>query len=114
MKIIIIISSLLLSACASTSDIDLSRIESICGQKCSKNYSECLGGFSFFPIQRQNECTSAFRICANSCPLRNIPVTTESKQTTTEKIKELNNMLETGLINKKEYKIKKQQILKSM
>jgi len=99
MKIIAIVATIIfLSSCASTSDIDLSKFESGCGQKCSKNYSECLGGFSFFPIQRQHECTDAFRLCTQSCPPRNPPTTTNNNRTATEKLKELNNMFKNGLI----------------
>lgn len=56
--------------CASTSDIDLSKVESKCGQQCSANYSECLGKFTFFPIQAQHQCTDALRLCAQACPAR--------------------------------------------
>jgi len=60
----------LLSACASTSSIDLTKVESKCGQTCSANYSECLGHFTFFPIMAQNQCTDAMKLCAQSCPVR--------------------------------------------
>ena len=30
---------LLLKGCASTADIDLSKVETVCGQTCSKSYS---------------------------------------------------------------------------
>lgn len=58
------------AGCASTKDIDLSKVESSCGQACSANYSNCLSGFTMFPIQRQHECTSALRVCAKACPSR--------------------------------------------
>ena len=61
---------LFLAGCASTSDIDLSKVESKCGQTCSANYSECVGRFSMFPIHQQNTCTDALRLCAQSCPAR--------------------------------------------
>lgn len=60
----------LLTGCASTSDIDLSKVESKCGQQCSANYSQCVGGFSFFPIHTQHVCTDSMRMCAQSCPAR--------------------------------------------
>jgi len=62
-----------LAGCASTSDIDLSKVETSCGQTCSKSYSECLGKFTFFPIQLQHQCTDALRLCAQSCPPREAP-----------------------------------------
>ena len=61
---------LLLAACASTKDIDLSKVESHCGQTCSANYSECLSRFTFFPLQGQHQCTAAMKLCAQACPAR--------------------------------------------
>lgn len=60
----------LLAGCASTSNIDLSKVESACGQTCSANYSECLSKFTFFPLQAQHQCTDALKLCAQSCPPR--------------------------------------------
>jgi len=59
-----------LSGCASTSDIDLSKVEPTCGKECSANYSTCLSKFSLFPIHQQNVCTDALKLCAQSCPAR--------------------------------------------
>jgi hypothetical protein len=64
---------LVLGGCESTSDIDLSKVDSQCGQTCSANYSACLSRFTFFPIQAQHECTDALRLCAQSCPARVAP-----------------------------------------
>lgn len=61
----------MLSACASTADIDTSKAEPACGQRCSSTYSECLGKFTFFPIMMQHQCTDAMRLCVNACPARN-------------------------------------------
>ncbi len=109
-----LVSILILSACAGTSDNDLSKVDSSCGQGCSKNYSECLGKFTFFPIQSQHQCTDAFRQCAQSCPLRSASFVTSDKPSVTEKLKELDDLLKNGLINERDYETKKQEILKSM
>jgi len=66
-----------LFGCASTADIDMTKVESNCGQGCTRTYSECLGKFTFFPIQAQHQCTDAMRLCANSCPVRS-PQSTSS------------------------------------
>ena len=70
MRLSLVAAALFLSACASTAGIDLSKVESKCGQTCSANYSECLGKFTFFPIMAQNQCTDAMKLCAQSCPAR--------------------------------------------
>lgn len=59
-----------LAGCASTANIDLSKVESSCGQTCSKNYSDCMGQFSVFPIRQYNSCAEGLRLCAQSCPAR--------------------------------------------
>ena len=61
---------MLLTGCASTKDIDLSKVDSACVQACSANYSEGVSKFTFFPIQTQHQCTDALRLCAQSCPAR--------------------------------------------
>jgi len=61
---------LLLAGCANVNDINMSAVESSCGQSCTKSYSECMGAFSFFPIQQQHQCTDVVRLCVQSCPAR--------------------------------------------
>lgn len=71
-RLLVLVSSILiiLLGCASTSDIDLSKVERSYGQTCTKTYSEYLGKFTLFPIQTQQQCTDALRLCAQSCPAR--------------------------------------------
>ena len=59
-----------ISGCASTSGIDLSRVEPQCGQNCSANYSTCVSKFTIFPLEVQHQCTTALKLCAQSCPAR--------------------------------------------
>ncbi len=58
------------SGCASTQGIDLSKVEPRCGQTCSANYSTCVSKFTIFPVETQHQCTTALRLCAQSCPPR--------------------------------------------
>jgi hypothetical protein len=60
----------LLAGCASTKDIDLSKVDPQCGQTCSANYSNCVSKFTFFPLEVQHQCTDALRLCAQACPAR--------------------------------------------
>lgn len=73
MRVSIVVAMAFMAGCASTKDIDLSKVDSACGQTCSTSYSSCLSGFTMFPIQRQHECTSALRLCAQACPARELP-----------------------------------------
>lgn len=70
MKLPGVLLAVALAGCASTADIDLSKVETTCGQTCSRNYSECVSRFSFTPIIAQNTCTDALKLCAQSCPPR--------------------------------------------
>jgi len=62
--------ALALSGCASTADIDMTKVEPACGHSCSTDYSQCLSQFTIFPIQAQHQCTDALRLCVQSCPPR--------------------------------------------
>lgn len=61
---------LILAGCANTPNVDLSKVETTCGQKCAASYSECSGKFSLTPIYTQSACSSALQVCAQSCPPR--------------------------------------------
>ena len=73
MRLISILALITIVGCASTKDIDLSHVDSACGQTCSANYGECLGKFSMTPIMAQHGCVDALRLCAQSCPPRAPP-----------------------------------------
>lgn len=68
--ILLLAAALSFSGCVSTADVDLSKVETGCGQTCSANYSSCTGRFSFTPLLQQSGCADAFRACAKSCPAR--------------------------------------------
>ena len=70
MKSLAVLLLVFLSGCASTADIDMSKVESKCGQTCTATYSECVSKFTFFPIMVQHQCTDSLRLCAQSCPAR--------------------------------------------
>jgi len=68
----IVVISMGIAGCASIADINLTKVESTCGQSCTKTYSECVNKFTFFPIMLQHECTDSLRLCAQTCPPRKI------------------------------------------
>ncbi len=70
MRLSLIVAALILTGCASTADIDLSKVESKCGQACAANYSRCSQGFTMTPLMAQHHCADAMRLCAQSCPAR--------------------------------------------
>lgn len=61
----------ILGGCANTAtDIDFSKADPDCAQKCHANYSTCLSAFMFFPIVQQNQCVDGLKACAASCPIK--------------------------------------------
>ncbi len=62
--------ALALAGCASNPNVDLSKVETTCGQKCAADYSTCSGKFSLTPIYTQSSCSEALRLCAQACPPR--------------------------------------------
>jgi hypothetical protein len=71
-SVIALVGGVLLAGCASTKDIDLSKVEPQCGARCTDNYQQCTNrpGYLFFPIEVQRQCVSSLRLCAQACPAR--------------------------------------------
>lgn len=84
MRLLIIglIALAVLSGCANTAtDIDFSKTDPECAQKCHANYSNCLSAFMFFPIVQQNQCVDGLKACAMSCPAKGSSANSESNKT---------------------------------
>ncbi|SPB16100.1 hypothetical protein NOV72_03299 [Caballeronia novacaledonica] len=100
-----------LTGCVSAPDLDLSKVDSACSQRCSSEYSSCTTGFKLFPLVAQAHCNESLKVCAATCPASQpVIATTPSAQ----KLVELNNLYKQGLITQKEYEAKKQEILKTL
>ncbi len=104
--------TLLLAGCASTADIDTSKVEPDCAHSCSANYSECLGKFTLFPIQAQHQCTDAMRLCVQACPTRG--AATAPAPDASQRLANLDDLYKRGLITKDEYDAKRVEILKGL
>jgi hypothetical protein len=100
-----------LTGCVTAPDLDMSKADSVCSQRCSSEYSACTTGFKLFPLVAQAHCNESLKVCVSSCTPSNSVLATTS---TTQKLNELNNLYKQGLINQKEYDSKKQDILKAM
>lgn len=123
MKKILLVSavaSLVLSACISPPKIDFAKVDSACAQQCSTNHSNCMSGFKLFPLIAESQCNDAMETCTKTCPPKSDLAispqqkTTPAQSSTTEKLKELDALYKSGLINKADYEAKKQEILKAM
>ena len=65
-----LVACLALAGCASPSEVDLSKSETSCAQKCSANLSTCLSAFTIFPIMQNNQCVDGLKSCASACPVK--------------------------------------------
>jgi hypothetical protein len=101
---------ILFNGCVSKPQIDFSKIDSGCAQKCTDKHTDCMSGFKMFPIAAEQSCNNSLKLCIEACPKINSLETTYNK-TTSEKLEELNLLLREGLINEDEYNSKRQEIL---
>ena len=100
-----------LAGCVTAPDLDMSKADSVCSQRCSSEYSACTTGFKLFPLVAQAHCNESLKVCVSSCSPSNSAI---AGTPTTQKLNELNSLYKQGLINEKEYESKKQDILKAM
>jgi hypothetical protein len=114
------IASLFLSACISPPKIDFTKVDSACAQQCSTNHSTCMSGFKLFPLVAESQCNDEMGTCVKACPPKSdLGITSQQKTTpaqssTTEKLKELDGLYKSGLINQTDFEAKKREILKAM
>ena len=100
-----------LAGCVTAPDLDMSKADSVCSQRCSSEYSACTTGFKLFPLVAQAHCNESLKVCVSSC---SAPQAATGTSPTAHKLIELNNLHKQGLISEKEYEAKKQDILKMM
>jgi len=109
----LLLSTLLLAGCASVADIDTSKIDSDCAHSCTANYSECLGKFTFFPIEAQHQCTDAMQLCAKACPAKGDNSSSQVVPAS-QRLANLDDLYKRGLISKEEYDAKRAEILRGL
>ena len=105
--------TVLLAGCASTADIDTSKVDPDCAHSCSANYSECLGKFTLFPLMAQHQCTDAMKLCVQACPARGTAATSPVSGSS-QRLANLDDLYKRNLITKDEYDAKRAEILKGL
>ena len=103
-------------ACATPPSSDPSAVESACAQRCSSDLATCGSGFKLFPIVQQKQCNDVYDVCIKGCPARKADVSPNGAgaQSTTARLKELDELLKSGAISKEEYDAKRKAILASL
>jgi hypothetical protein len=69
-KLIVLMLSLALIACASAAKVDTSKAEPQCAQTCTRDYSSCASKFSLFPAAHKSACVDGFKACIGACPAK--------------------------------------------
>ena len=93
-----------------------SAVESACAQQCSTNLATCSSGFKLFPIVQQKQCNDTYDVCISGCPARSAVSSTLRPATpsTSERLKNLEELFKSGAISKDEYDTKRKEILGSL
>lgn len=100
--------SILLSACVAAPKVDFTGIDKDCAQQCSVNHTECLRGFTIFPLAKESACKAGMETCAKACPREAAAIGTA------DRLKEIDALLAEKLITPEEHAAKRQEILKAM
>lgn len=101
---------LLVAGCATPPKSDPSRVDSGCAQSCSANLATCSSGFKMFPIVQQKQCNDTYDVCIKGCPARQ----SQADTTSTKRLKELSDLLQSGAITQAEYEAKRRAILDAL
>ena len=117
-----LLSSIVLTACASAPEFDYSKIDAVCGQKCKSEEADCVKRFDGYPTLLYTHCKPEAKICVNACPPPGTtpPAQPEKANTSAEKpsiadrLKLLEELHKNGVITDKEYADKRQEILNAI
>ena len=120
--LISLISSVVLSACATAPELDYSKVDAVCGQKCKTEATDCQKRFDGYPTLLLTHCKPELRICVQACPPPGtnpppLPAKTNispDKPSVTDRLKLLEELHKSGVITDKEYADKRQEIINSL
>lgn len=97
-----------LVGCATPPTADPSKVELSCAQHCSTTLATCSSGFKFFPVVVQKQCNDTYDVCIQGCPPRAEQPAPLSAQ---DKIKQLKDLRDAGVITQKEYEAKRKAVV---
>ncbi len=106
---------IIFAGCATPPSADPSAVDPGRAQQCSTSLATCSSGFKLFPVVQQKPCNDNYDVCIKGCPARTSrPSVLPAKQTTSERLKALDDLYQSGVITKDEYEVKRKQILESL
>ena len=104
---------ILFVGCAKPPVSNPSKVEVKCAQSCSKDLAQCSSGFKLFPVIAQQQCNDAYDVCINGCPERE-KTQALKENNLSQRLKKLEKLYKSGLIDEKEYSDKRKEILNSL
>jgi len=67
----LIVGAMVIGGCAhSVKDIDESRVEPACAQRCSISYSKCTSEMNMMSSPLMSKCVDAYDACVGICPAK--------------------------------------------
>lgn len=109
------LSALLTAGCALPPSSDPSKVDLACAQQCNANLTTCSSGFKLFPVVAQKQCNDTYDVCIKSCPARSSDAgSTKAAPLVGDRLKALDQLLQSGAISKEEYDSKRKDILNAL
>ena len=107
--------ALLTAGCASPPSSDPSKVDLACAQQCNGNLTTCSSGFKLFPVVAQKQCNDTYDVCIKSCPARSVDAgSPKAAPAVADRLKALDQLLQSGAISKQEYESKRKDILSAL
>jgi len=69
-KLMVLMVSVGLVACASAAKVDMSKAETKCAQACTHDHATCVSKFSIFIAVHKSQCVDALKACVAACPAK--------------------------------------------
>lgn len=111
----LMLSALFTAGCASPPSSDPSKVELVCAQQCNANLTTCSSGFKLFPVVAQKQCNDSYDVCIKSCPARSGDAgSLKAAPGVSDRLKALDQLLQSGAITKEEYEAKRKDILNAL
>jgi hypothetical protein len=71
LMVTLIVGAMVIGGCAhSAKDIDESKVDPVCAQRCSISYSKCTSGMNMMSSPLMSKCNEAYDACMGSCPAK--------------------------------------------
>ena len=67
----LIVGTMVIGGCAhSAKDIDVSKVDPACAQRCSISHSRCVSEMNMMSSPLLSKCGEAYEICVGTCPAK--------------------------------------------